>query len=51
MDHASPRGAAGIHLNTSVNDVAARALYESSGSTNREGGSEGPQLLYYERNL
>ena len=51
MDHARQRGAARIDLNTSVDDVAARALYESAGFTNREGGSEGPQMLYYERDL
>lgn len=51
MDHARQRGAARIDLNTSVDDVAARALYESAGFTNREGGVEGPQMLYYERDL
>ena len=51
MDHASQRGAARIDLNTSVDDVAARALYESAGFTNREGGPDGPQMLYYERDL
>jgi GNAT superfamily N-acetyltransferase len=51
MDHARQRGAARIDLNTSVDDVAARVLYESAGFTNREGGAEGPQMLYYERDL
>jgi GNAT superfamily N-acetyltransferase len=51
MDHARERGAARIDLNTSVGDVAARALYESVGFTNREGGREGPTMLYYERDL
>jgi ribosomal protein S18 acetylase RimI-like enzyme len=51
MDHARQRGAARIDLNTSVNDVAARALYESAGFTNREGGPQGPRMLYYERDL
>jgi ribosomal protein S18 acetylase RimI-like enzyme len=51
MDHARQRGAVRIDLNTSVEDVAARALYESAGFTNREGGAEGPQMLYYERDL
>ena len=51
MDHARHRGAARIDLNTSVDDVAARTLYESAGFTNREGGLEGPQMLYYERDL
>jgi len=51
MDHARQRGASRIDLNTSVDDVAARALYESAGFTNGEGGPEGPQMLYYERDL
>jgi ribosomal protein S18 acetylase RimI-like enzyme len=51
MDHARQRGAARIDLNTSMDDVAARALYESAGFTNREGGADGPQMLYYERDL
>jgi hypothetical protein len=29
--------------------VAARALYESAGFTNRERGPQGPRMLYYER--
>ena len=51
MEHARGRGAARIDLNTSETDVAARALYESAGFTNREGGPEGPTMLYYERDL
>jgi ribosomal protein S18 acetylase RimI-like enzyme len=51
MDHARHRGAARIDLNTSVDDIAARALYESAGFTNREGGPQGSQMLYYERDL
>lgn len=51
MDHARARGAAHIDVNTSVADTAAQALYESAGFTNREGGPEGPQMLYYERDL
>lgn len=51
MAHARERGAAHIDLNTSVDDTHARALYESVGFTNREGGPEGPQMLYYERDL
>jgi ribosomal protein S18 acetylase RimI-like enzyme len=51
MRHAKERGADRIDLNTSVDDVAARALYESAGFTNREGGPEGPSMLYYEREL
>jgi len=51
MRHAKERGAAHIDLGTSEDDVAARALYESAGFTNREGGSDGPRMLYYERDL
>jgi ribosomal protein S18 acetylase RimI-like enzyme len=51
MAHARERGAARIDLNTSVDDGAARALYESAGFTNREGGPGGPVMLYYERDL
>ena len=51
MQHARERGAARIDLNTSETDVAARALYESAGFTNREGGPAGPTMLYYERDL
>jgi hypothetical protein len=29
----------------------ARALYESAGFTNDEGGPGGPSMLYYERDL
>ena len=51
MEHARERGAAHIDLGTSEDDVAARALYESAGFTNREGGPDGPRMLYYERDL
>jgi ribosomal protein S18 acetylase RimI-like enzyme len=51
IKHARKRGAAHIDLGTSEDDVAARALYESAGFTNREGGPEGPRMLYYERDL
>ena len=51
MEHARRRGAAHIDLGTSEDDVAARALYESAGFTNREGGPDGPRMLYYERDL
>jgi ribosomal protein S18 acetylase RimI-like enzyme len=49
--YARARGAAHIDLGTSEDDVAARALYESAGFTNREGGPGGPRMLYYERDL
>ncbi|MFL6099305.1 MAG: GNAT family N-acetyltransferase [Actinomycetales bacterium] len=51
---AQARGADRIELGTSEDDVAARALYESLGFTNREGGApEGPgsTMYVYERDL
>jgi ribosomal protein S18 acetylase RimI-like enzyme len=51
MERARDRGATRIELNTSTGDVAARALYESVGFTNAEGGPGGPSMLYYERDL
>jgi ribosomal protein S18 acetylase RimI-like enzyme len=51
MDQARQRGAEHIDLGTSEADVAARALYESAGFTNREGSADGPRMLYYERDL
>jgi ribosomal protein S18 acetylase RimI-like enzyme len=51
MEQARGCGAAHIDRGTSEDDVAARALYESAGFTNREGGPEGPRMLYYERDL
>lgn len=44
-------GATHIDLNTGETDTAARGLYESAGFTNREGGEDGPSMLYYERDL
>lgn len=43
------RGADGIDLNTGETDTAARGLYESMGFSNREGGPDGPSMLFYER--
>lgn len=51
MQLARERGAAHFELTTSEGDVAARALYDSAGFTNREGGPDGPRMLYYERDL
>jgi ribosomal protein S18 acetylase RimI-like enzyme len=51
MEAAREAGAAHIDLGTSVDDTAARALYEKLGFTNREGGPDGPAMLYYERDL
>jgi ribosomal protein S18 acetylase RimI-like enzyme len=44
-------GAGWIELGTSEDDVAARALYESAGFSNREGRPDGPVMFVYEREL
>lgn len=49
--HARERGASHIDLCTGEDDIAARALYESVGFTNRDGRPDGPRMLYYERDL
>ena len=51
IELARDRGAADMHLGTSEDDVAARALYESLGFTNREGKPDGPIQYFYEREL
>jgi len=51
MDQARSRGADSMDLGTSEGDVAARALYESLGFSNREGRPDGPISYYYERDL
>jgi ribosomal protein S18 acetylase RimI-like enzyme len=51
LDVSLERGAGHIDLCTGEEDVAARALYESMGFTNREGREGGPRMLYYERGL
>jgi len=51
MDLARELGATHIDLGTSEGDKEAMALYESAGFTNREGGPDGPKMLYYEREL
>ena len=51
MDVARERGAAYMDLGTSEDDIAARALYESLGFSNREGRPDGPINYYYEREL
>lgn len=51
MAAAREAGATGIDLNTGETDTAARALYASCGFTNREGGPDGPSMLFYEREL
>jgi GNAT superfamily N-acetyltransferase len=44
-------GADHFELTTGEDDTAARALYESRNLTNREGGPDGPPMLYYELDL
>jgi ribosomal protein S18 acetylase RimI-like enzyme len=51
LDAAREAGAPHIELTTSEGDVEALSLYESSGFTNREGGPDGPRMLYLERDL
>jgi ribosomal protein S18 acetylase RimI-like enzyme len=48
---ARERGADYMDLGTSEDDVAARALYESAGFTNRERPPDGPVMYVYERSL
>jgi ribosomal protein S18 acetylase RimI-like enzyme len=45
------RGADHMDLGTGEHDVAARALYESMGFSNREGKPDGPFNYFYEREL
>ena len=49
--HARRRGADHMDLGTGETDLAARALYESLGFSNREGKSGGPLNYFYEREL
>jgi ribosomal protein S18 acetylase RimI-like enzyme len=51
IDHARRRGADYMDLSTNHDDAAARALYESLGFSNREGGPEGPINYFYGRDL
>lgn len=51
MELARSEGADYMDLGTSEDDAAARALYESLGFTNHEGGAGGPLSYYYEREL
>jgi GNAT superfamily N-acetyltransferase len=48
---ARSRGADRMELGTAETDVAARALYESFGFSNREGKPDGPLNYFYEREL
>ena len=51
MEVARAEGATFIDLGTSEDDVAARALYERLGFSNREGRPDGPVNYFYEREL
>jgi ribosomal protein S18 acetylase RimI-like enzyme len=51
MAVAREQGAIYMDLGTSEDDVAARALYESLGFSNREGKPDGPINYFYERDL
>lgn len=44
-------GADHFELTTGETDTEARALYKSRSFTNREGGPDGPRMLYYELDL
>lgn len=48
---ARDQGADHMDLGTGEQDVAARALYESLGFSNREGKPDGPLNFFYEREL
>jgi ribosomal protein S18 acetylase RimI-like enzyme len=51
IETARAEGADTMDLGTSEDDVVARALYESLGFINREGGPDGPIAYFYEREL
>ena len=51
IDLARREGADHMDLGTSEDDVAARALYERLGFSNREGRPDGPINYFYEREL
>jgi ribosomal protein S18 acetylase RimI-like enzyme len=51
METARDVGANHFELTTGETDTEARALYESTGMTNREGAPDGPRMLYYEIDL
>jgi ribosomal protein S18 acetylase RimI-like enzyme len=51
MAVARAEGATHMDLGTGEDDVAARALYESLGFSNREGKPDGPLNYFYEREL
>jgi GNAT superfamily N-acetyltransferase len=51
IELAREKGATHMDLGTSEADVAARALYERLGVSNREGKPDGPISYFYEREL
>ena len=51
IELARSKGADYMDLGTSEDDVAARALYESLGFSNRGGKADGPVNFFYEREL
>jgi ribosomal protein S18 acetylase RimI-like enzyme len=51
IDTAREAGADHFELTTGEDDKEARGLYESFNLTNREGGPDGPRMLYYELDL
>ena len=51
IELARHEGADRMELGTSDDDIAARALYESLGFSNREGRPDGPLSYFYEREL
>jgi ribosomal protein S18 acetylase RimI-like enzyme len=51
IETARAEGAAHMDLGTGEDDLAARALYESLGFSNREGKPDGPLNFFYEREL
>jgi ribosomal protein S18 acetylase RimI-like enzyme len=51
MELARAEGATYMDLGTAETDLAARALYESLGFSNREGRPDGPLNFFYEREL
>ena len=51
IELARREGATHMDLGTSEDDVAARALYERMGFSNREGGPDGPISYFYDREL
>jgi ribosomal protein S18 acetylase RimI-like enzyme len=51
IEHARGRGADHMDLGTGEQDLAARALYESLGFSNREGRPDGPINYFYEREI